>query len=129
MPGVHFEISIDGKPRTYRDTKEGADQAAAVLKKQHPNSDVVVRDPPCKRCEDAMTPRNAGMVEFVTLGDKRAASILIVAGCSRLFANVHFVIHIECVQRENRHGKEGKAWKTARMDQGGRSRTQGALSC
>jgi hypothetical protein len=44
MIGAHFEISIDGKPRTYRDTKEGADQAAALLKKQHPNSDVVVRD-------------------------------------------------------------------------------------
>jgi hypothetical protein len=44
MIGAHFEISIDGKPRTYRDTKTMADQAAALLKKQHPNSDVVVRD-------------------------------------------------------------------------------------
>jgi hypothetical protein len=44
MTGAHFEISIDGKPRTYRDTKAMADQAAGVLKKQHPNSDVVVRD-------------------------------------------------------------------------------------
>jgi hypothetical protein len=40
---IHFEISIDGRPRTYRDTKEMADQSAGVLKKQHPNSDVVVR--------------------------------------------------------------------------------------
>jgi hypothetical protein len=44
MTGAHFEISIDGKPRTYRDTKPMADQAAAVLRRQHPNSDVVVRD-------------------------------------------------------------------------------------
>jgi hypothetical protein len=41
--GAHFEISIDGKPRTYRDTKAITHQAD-VLKKQHPNSDVVVRD-------------------------------------------------------------------------------------
>jgi hypothetical protein len=44
MTGAHFEISIDGKPRTYRDTREMADQAAAVLRRQYPNSDVVVRD-------------------------------------------------------------------------------------
>jgi hypothetical protein len=44
MTAAYFEISIDGKPRTYRDTKAIADQAAGVLKKQHPNSDVVVRD-------------------------------------------------------------------------------------
>jgi hypothetical protein len=46
MTAAHFEISIDGKPRTYRDTKAIADDAAAVLKKQYPNSDVVVRDLP-----------------------------------------------------------------------------------
>jgi hypothetical protein len=41
---AHFEISIDGKPRTYRNTKEEADQAVALLKKQNPNSDIVARD-------------------------------------------------------------------------------------
>jgi endonuclease YncB( thermonuclease family) len=44
MTGAHFEISIDGKPRTYRDTKAMADEAAAVLRRVHPNSDVVVKD-------------------------------------------------------------------------------------
>jgi len=44
MTGAPFEISIDGKPRTYRDTKAMADEAAAVLRRAHPNSDVVVKD-------------------------------------------------------------------------------------
>jgi hypothetical protein len=41
---AHFEFSIDGKPRTYRDTKTMANQAAAVLRRAHPNSDVVAKD-------------------------------------------------------------------------------------
>jgi hypothetical protein len=53
QPGAHFEISIDGKPRSYRDTKEAADAAAALLKKQHPNSDVIVRDLRARRPSDA----------------------------------------------------------------------------
>ena len=39
-----FEISIDGTPRTYRDRKEFAIQAAEHLKRKHPNSDIVVKD-------------------------------------------------------------------------------------
>jgi hypothetical protein len=35
--------SIDGKPGTYRDRKAMADEAAAVLRQRHPNSDGVVR--------------------------------------------------------------------------------------
>jgi hypothetical protein len=33
MTGAHFEISIDGKPRTYRDTKAMAEEAADVLRR------------------------------------------------------------------------------------------------
>jgi hypothetical protein len=44
MTSTHFEISIDGKARTYRNTEEEAAQAVAFLKKQYPNSDVVARD-------------------------------------------------------------------------------------
>jgi hypothetical protein len=43
-PAAHFEISIDGKPRTYRDRKEMAEEAAAVLRRQYPNAEVVVRN-------------------------------------------------------------------------------------
>jgi hypothetical protein len=53
QPGAHFEISIDGRPRSYRDTKEGADAVAALLKKQHPNSDVVVPGLHARRPGDA----------------------------------------------------------------------------
>jgi hypothetical protein len=56
--GAHFEISIDGKPRTYRDTKEEAEQAAGVFKQQHPNSDVVVRD--VRRANDPIPLRPPG---------------------------------------------------------------------
>ena len=43
-PGAQFEISIDGAPRTYRDRKAFAIEAAERLKRKHPNSDIVVRD-------------------------------------------------------------------------------------
>src|SRR5215471_5198683 len=43
-PGAQFEISIDGTPRTYRDRKAFAIEAAERLKRKHPNSDIVVRD-------------------------------------------------------------------------------------
>jgi hypothetical protein len=43
-PGAQFEISIDGTPRTYRDRKAFAIEAAERLKRKHPNSDVVVKD-------------------------------------------------------------------------------------
>jgi hypothetical protein len=44
MTSACFEISIDGKPWTYRDTKEAADAAVATLRTKHPNSHVLVRD-------------------------------------------------------------------------------------
>jgi hypothetical protein len=43
-PGAQFEISIDGTPRTYRDRKPFAIEAAERLKRKHPNSDIMVRD-------------------------------------------------------------------------------------
>jgi hypothetical protein len=43
-PGAQFEISIDGTPRTYRDHKEFAIEAAERLKRKHPNCDIVVKD-------------------------------------------------------------------------------------
>jgi len=42
--GAQFEISIDGKPRSYRDRKAVAIEAAEHLKRKYPNSEVVVRD-------------------------------------------------------------------------------------
>ena len=43
-PGAQFEASIDGTPRTYRDRKELAIEAAEHLKRKHPHSAIVVRD-------------------------------------------------------------------------------------
>jgi hypothetical protein len=43
-PGANFEISIDGKPRSYRDLKAVAIEAAEHLKRKSPNSEVLVRD-------------------------------------------------------------------------------------
>ena len=59
-PGAQFEISIDGTPRTYRDRKAFAIEAAERLKRKHPNSDIVVKDLqsgevialPSPQCED-----------------------------------------------------------------------------
>jgi hypothetical protein len=44
MIGAQFEISIDGVPRTYRDQKEFALQAAQNLKSRNPDSAVKVKD-------------------------------------------------------------------------------------
>jgi electron transfer flavoprotein alpha/beta subunit len=41
--GAQFEISIDGAPRTYRDLKALAIEAAEQLKRKHPHSVVVVK--------------------------------------------------------------------------------------
>jgi hypothetical protein len=41
---VQFEISIDGTPRSYRDRKAVAIEAAEYLKWKHPHSEVVVKD-------------------------------------------------------------------------------------
>ena len=43
-PGAQFEISIDGTPRTYRDLKPLAIEAAEYLKRNHPNSEIVAKD-------------------------------------------------------------------------------------
>ena len=45
MPsGAQIEISVDGKPRSYRDTKATAIESAEFLKNRAPHSQVVVRD-------------------------------------------------------------------------------------
>ena len=41
---AQFEISIDGKPRSYRDRKAVAIEAAEFLKRKFPNCDVAVKD-------------------------------------------------------------------------------------
>ena len=43
-PGAHYEISIAGVPRTYRDRLDYATEAAALLKCNNPHSEVTVRD-------------------------------------------------------------------------------------
>ena len=53
LPGAQFEIVVDGKPRSYRDTKIDANAAAELLKNRHPNSEVAVKD------------RQSGMVTVV----------------------------------------------------------------
>jgi hypothetical protein len=42
--GARFEIAVDGKPRSYRDVKATAVEAATYLKTKHPHGDVTVRD-------------------------------------------------------------------------------------
>jgi hypothetical protein len=44
MTGAQFEIRIDGTPRTYRDRKDFAMEAASFLKSRNPHSVVEVRD-------------------------------------------------------------------------------------
>ena len=44
MTGAQFEIRIDGTPRTYRDRKDFAMDAASFLKSRNPHSVVEVRD-------------------------------------------------------------------------------------
>jgi hypothetical protein len=45
MTGVQFEIRIDGTPRTYRDRKDFATEAAArLIKSKNPHSMVEVKD-------------------------------------------------------------------------------------
>ena len=44
MTGAQFEISIDGTPRTYRDRKDFAVEAARFLKSKQPHSVVEVKD-------------------------------------------------------------------------------------
>ena len=42
--GAKFQIVVDGKSRSYRDTLETALEAGIFLKEQHPPSEVIVRD-------------------------------------------------------------------------------------
>jgi hypothetical protein len=44
MTGAQFEIRIDGTPRTYRDRKDYAMEAARLLKSKNPHSMVEVKD-------------------------------------------------------------------------------------
>ena len=44
MTGAQFEIRIDGTPRSYRDRKDYAMEAARLLKSKNPHSMVEVRD-------------------------------------------------------------------------------------
>ena len=44
MTGAQFEIRIDGTPRTYRDRKDFAMEAARYLKGKQPHSMVEVKD-------------------------------------------------------------------------------------
>ena len=45
-PSAQFEISIDGKPNSYRDRKDIALAAAEHLKRKFPYSEVVVKHLP-----------------------------------------------------------------------------------
>ena len=42
--GARYEIAIDGMPRTYRDTIEGAWAAATNFKTKQPNAEITMRD-------------------------------------------------------------------------------------
>ena len=44
MIGAQFEIRIDGTPRTYRDRKDYAMEAARLIKSKQPHSMVEVKD-------------------------------------------------------------------------------------
>ena len=44
MTGAQFEIRIDGTPRSYRDRKDYAMEAARFIKSKNPHSMVEVKD-------------------------------------------------------------------------------------
>jgi len=44
MTGAQFEIRVDGTPRSYRDRKDYAMEAALFLKSKNPRSMVEVKD-------------------------------------------------------------------------------------
>ena len=44
MTGAQFEIRIDGTPRSYRDRKDFAMEAARLIKSKNPHSMVEVKD-------------------------------------------------------------------------------------
>ena len=43
-PGANFEITVDGKPRSYRDDLQIAVEAAKYLKVKNPNVEITIRD-------------------------------------------------------------------------------------
>jgi hypothetical protein len=43
-PGAHFEIKIDGVPRTYRDVRETAIEAARFLQQRNPGAKILITD-------------------------------------------------------------------------------------
>jgi hypothetical protein len=43
-PGANFQILVDGKSLSYRDSMETALEAGMFLKERHPQSEIVVRD-------------------------------------------------------------------------------------
>ena len=43
-PGAQFEISVDGKPRSYHDIKDVAIESSEFLKAKNPNSNIAVKD-------------------------------------------------------------------------------------
>jgi hypothetical protein len=44
MTGAQYEIRIDGTPRTYRDRRDYAMEAARLIKSKQPHSIVEVKD-------------------------------------------------------------------------------------
>jgi hypothetical protein len=44
MTSAQFEVRVDGTPRTYRDRKDFAMEAARLLKSKNPHSMVEVKD-------------------------------------------------------------------------------------
>ena len=44
MTGAQFEIRIDGTPRTYRDRRDYAIEAARLIKSKNPHSMIEVKD-------------------------------------------------------------------------------------
>ena len=44
MTGAEYEIRIDGTPRSYRDRKDYAMEAARLIKSKNPHSMVEVKD-------------------------------------------------------------------------------------
>ena len=45
MTGARYQIAVDGQPRSNRDDKAIAIEAAEYLKYKHPHAEVRVRDP------------------------------------------------------------------------------------
>ena len=60
--GAHYEISIAGVPRTYRDRLDYATEAAALLKWNNPHSEVTVRGLRTNERSVIQLPKNASPV-------------------------------------------------------------------